>query len=91
MKRKKGTETRLGYGGKEWEKKKRGLRVKQENPESLRESIKECKDQDEVQSQAWAKVTSLNYFVSSQDKSKNLTLNDAQIGCPCDMDDFLIF
>lgn len=68
MKRKKGTETKLGfgYGGKEWGK-ERVLRgeSKQETPESLWESVKECKDQDEVQSQAWAKVTSLNYFVSS--------------------------
>ncbi|KAF3707162.1 hypothetical protein EXN66_Car000335 [Channa argus] len=67
MKRKRGRRQFLEMATQNGEK-KRGLKVKQET----RESIKECKDQDEVQSQAWAKVTSLNYFVSSHDKSTNL-------------------
>lgn len=74
MKRKRERRQSLDMAAKNWEK-KRGLKRKKASrkPKSLWESIKECKDQDEVQSQAWAKVTSLNYFVSSQDKSTNLT------------------
>lgn len=65
----KGTETKLGYGGKELGKEKRFKRKRQAGNPSLWESVKEYEDQ----SQAWAKVTSLNYFVSSQDESTNLT------------------
>lgn len=60
-------------------KEKRFKRKRQSGkPKSLWESVKEYKDQDQVQSQAWAKVTSLNYFVSSLDKFANLTLEANQ-------------
>ncbi|XP_071060898.1 serine/arginine-rich splicing factor 10-like isoform X1 [Pseudochaenichthys georgianus] len=63
MKRKRERRQGLDMAAKNWEKKKVKEEKASSSPESLWESIKECKDQNEVQSQAWAKVTSLNYFI----------------------------
>lgn len=67
MKTKRERRQSLDMAAKNWEK--RFKRKRQAGNPSLWESVKEYEDQ----SQAWAKVTSLNYFVSSQDKSANLT------------------
>lgn len=57
MKRKRERRQSLDMATKNGEKGKRGLKRKKASrkSKSLWESIKECKDQDEVQSQAWAR------------------------------------